>query len=58
MPVHWTKQSSWKKGIELIKNFLNGNEDPDYEVIPTNTTGRFIVKHRQVNANESSNVNM
>ena len=44
-----------KKRIELIKNFLNGNEDPDYEVIPTNTSGRFIVKHRQVNANEPSN---
>lgn len=44
-----------KKRIELIKNFLNGNEDPDYEVIPTNTSGRFIVKHRQVNVNEPSN---
>ena len=46
------KRVRGKKRIELIKNFLNGNEDPDYEVIPTNTSVRFIVKHRQVNVNE------
>ena len=28
-----------KKRMEIIKKFLEGEEDPDYEVIPTVTEG-------------------
>ena len=31
-----------KKRMEIIKKFIDGEEDPDYEVIPTVTEGRIL----------------
>ena len=36
-----------KKRMEIIKKFLEGEEDPDYEVIPTVTEGKYFVKPRK-----------
>ena len=33
--------------MEIIKKFLEGEEDPDYEVIPTVTEGKYFVKPRK-----------
>ena len=35
-----------KKRMEIIKKFIDGEEDPDYEVIPTVTEGKYIVRQR------------
>ena len=34
------------KRQEIINNWLNGVEDPDYEVVPTRAEGKYIVKTR------------
>ena len=35
---------------ELIANFMEGKEDPEYEVIPSKTTkGKYTVRKRKVN---------
>ena len=36
-----------KKRMEIIKKFLEGNEDPEYEVIPTVNEGNHFVKPRK-----------
>ena len=36
-----------KKRMEIIKKFLEGEEDPDYEVIPTVTEGKYFVRPRK-----------
>ena len=33
--------------MEIIKKFLEGEEDPDYEVIPTVTEGKYFVRPRK-----------
>ena len=33
--------------MEIIKRFLEGEEDPEYEVIPTVTEGKYFVKPRK-----------
>ena len=35
------------KRKQLIERWLQGEEDENYEVLPTRTEGRFIVKHRK-----------
>ena len=35
-----------KKRMEIIKKFIDGEEDPDYEVIPTVTEGKYFVRPR------------
>ena len=38
------------KRNELIANFMEGKEDPEYEVIPSKTTkGKYTVRKRKVN---------
>ena len=38
------------KRNELIANFMEGKEDPDYEVIPSKITkGKYTVRKRKVN---------
>ena len=36
-----------KKRMEIIKNFLEGKDDPKYEVIPTVTEGKYFVRPRK-----------
>ena len=36
-----------KKRMEIIKRFMNGEEDPDYEVLPTVTEGKYFVRPRR-----------
>ena len=36
-----------KKRMEIIKKFMNGEEDPDYEVLPTVTEGKYFVRPRR-----------
>ena len=36
-----------KKRMEIIKRFLEGEEDSDYEVVPTVTEGKYIVRPRK-----------
>ena len=36
-----------KKRMEIIKKFIDGEEDPDYEVIPTVTEGKYFVRPRK-----------
>ena len=38
-----------KKRMEIIKRFLEGEEDSDYEVVPTVTEGKYIVRPRNGN---------
>ena len=33
-----------KKRMDIIKKFMNGEEDPDYEVLPTVTEGKYFVR--------------
>ena len=40
-----------KKRMEIIKRFLDGDEDPDYEVIPTVTNGKYFVRPRKKKLN-------
>ena len=35
------------KRQEIINNWLNGKEDPDFEVVPTRAEGKYIVKTRE-----------
>ena len=35
------------KRQEIINNWLNGVEDPEYEVVPTKAEGKYIVKTRE-----------
>ena len=41
-----------KKRMEIIKKFMNGEEDPDYEVLPTVTEGKYFVRPRREKASE------
>ena len=36
-----------KKRMEIIKKFLEGEEDPKYEVVPTVTEGKYFVRPRK-----------
>ena len=36
-----------KKRIEIIQKFLEGEEDPKYEVVPTVTEGKYFVRPRK-----------
>ena len=38
--------------MEIIKKFMNGEEDPDYEVLPTVTEGKYFVRPRREKASE------
>ena len=42
-----------KKRMEIIKKFLEGEEDPDYEVIPTVTEGKYFVRPRKDKGSKS-----
>ena len=45
-----------KKRMEIIKRFLEGEEDSDYEVVPTVTEGKYIVRPRkETNAKKKQN---
>lgn len=35
------------KRLQIIQNWLNGRDDPDFEVFPTKTEGRYMVKPRK-----------
>ena len=35
------------KRLKIIQNYLNGREDDDYEVFPTKTEGKYIVRPRK-----------
>ena len=37
------------KRMKIIQEYLNGKEDPDYEVFPTKKEGKYIVKKRDKN---------
>ena len=41
------KRIRGKKRMEIIKNFIEGKEDPEYEVIPTVTDGKYFVRPRK-----------
>ena len=41
-----------KKRMEIIKKFMNGEEDPNYEVLPTVTEGKYFVRPRREKASE------
>ena len=41
-----------KKRMEIIKKFMNGEEDPDYEVLPTVTEGKYFVRPRREKASD------
>ena len=43
------------KRKELIEKWLNGEEDEEYEVKPTRTEGKFIIRKRNESNNESNN---
>lgn len=46
------------KRQQLISKWLKGEEDPDYEVIPTRDEDRFIIKKRQKQNNNAENDNV
>ena len=35
-----------KKRLQVIHNWLNGRDDPEYEVFPTASEGKYIVTKR------------
>ena len=41
-----------KKRMEIIKKFMNGEEDPNYEVLPTVTEGKYFVRPRREKVSE------
>lgn len=41
-----SKYLTGMKRLKLIQNYLNGKEDPEYEVFPTKREGKYIVKKR------------
>ena len=45
-----------KKRMEIIKKFIDGEEDPDYEVIPTVTEGKYFVRPRNGSKSKSQKV--
>ena len=45
-----------KKRMEIIKKFIDGEEDPDYEVIPTVTEGKYFVRPRKDKGSRRQNV--
>ena len=50
-----------KKREEYVREWLEGKENPDIEVIPTKVEGKYIVRERVKNKNEKSedqNVNV
>ena len=46
-----------KKRMEIIKKFLEGEEDPDYEVIPTVTEGKYFVRPRKGSKSKNKSQN-
>ena len=45
-----------KKRMEIIKRFLEGEEDPEFEVVPTVTDGKYFVRPRkETNAKKKQN---
>jgi hypothetical protein len=41
------KKLQGQKRQEVISKWLNGEDDPDWEVNPTKTPGKFIIRQRQ-----------
>mgnify|MGYP001141459895 CR=1 FL=1 len=45
------------KRLKIIQNYLNGREDPAYEVLPTRKEGKYIVT-KQLMINQMMNKQM
>ena len=42
-----TKHLSGSKRLAVIQRWINGHDDPDWEVLPTRKEGKYIVKKRE-----------
>ena len=42
-----SKRVPQSKRLQVIQKWLNGRDDPDYEVFPTKTEGKYIVRPRK-----------
>ena len=49
-----SKRVTGCKRLKLIQNYLNGREDDDYEVFPTKTEGKYIIRPRKTPLNNHS----
>ena len=41
-----SKHLTGSKRLQVIQNYLNGREDPDWDVLPTKKENKYIVKRR------------
>lgn len=49
-----SNQVRGSKRLKIIQNYLNGREDPEYEVFPTKTENKYIVRKRKEPLQEQS----
>ena len=42
-----SKHLTGSKRLQVIQNWLNGREDPDWDVLPTKKENKYIVKRRE-----------
>ena len=42
-----------KRRQEIIDNWLEGKENDEYDVIPTQTEGKYILRHKQKQSENS-----
>ena len=41
-----SKHLTGSKRLQVIQNWLNGRDDPDWDVLPTKKENKYIVKRR------------
>lgn len=49
-----TKYIRGCKRLQIIQKWLNGHDDPNYEVLPTKTEGKYIVKKKAITTPEAT----
>ena len=42
-----SKHLTGSKRLAVIQRWINGHDDPEWEVFPTRTEGKYIVKQRK-----------
>ena len=48
------KYLTGSKRLQIIQRWLNGVDDPNFEVFPTKKEGKYIVKPRKINLNQTT----
>lgn len=51
------KRVTGSKRLQIIQNWLRGRDDPDYEVFPSKTEGKYIIKPRKQPLEKNNSTN-